>query len=102
MVVEVRDYRQAFLSAADHLWGVHACENDRGVPGGGLVPWDAVGGTLCEAEFDGYVMLETYNSSLGDFAARNGVFQDVCPDGWEFARQGVSFLRKTFCGDRTE
>ena len=23
----------------DLLWGLHACENDRGVPGGGLVPW---------------------------------------------------------------
>lgn len=94
MVVEVRDYEDAFLAAQDHLWGVHACENDRGIPGGGLVPWDQVARALERMHFDGYVMLESYNTSIGDFAARNGVFQDVCPDGWNFARRGIDFLRR--------
>src|SRR5271157_2359646 len=42
MVVEVRDYAQAIQTVGTRLWGIHACENDRGVPGGGLVPWKAV------------------------------------------------------------
>lgn len=93
LVTEVRDYREAILAVRDRLWGIHACENDRGVPGGGLVPWDAVFGALREIAFKGLVMLETYNSSLGDFAQRRGMFHNVCPDGAAFVRTGFAFLR---------
>ena len=64
MVTEVRDYGQAVRESQGRLWGLHACENDRGAPGGGLVPWDALFTALSETDFDGYVMLESYNSSL--------------------------------------
>ena len=36
---------------------------------------------LDEIGFDGYIGLETYNSSLGDFAFQRGMFHNVCPDG---------------------
>jgi D-psicose/D-tagatose/L-ribulose 3-epimerase len=93
MVTEVRDYAAAARAAAPRLWGIHACENDRGVPGGGLVPWDALFGALAGAGLPPYVILEGYNTALGDFAFRRGVFRDLCPDGDAFVRQGVEFLR---------
>ena len=89
MVTEVRDFAAAIRTVGDRLWGLHACENDRGVPGGGLVPWEAVFGALQGISFRGYLVLETYNSSLGDFAYRRGIFQNVCPDGAAFVRQGL-------------
>jgi D-psicose/D-tagatose/L-ribulose 3-epimerase len=52
MVTEVRDYGAAIRVVGDKLWGLHACENDRGVPGG-LVPWAAVLAALGEIGFDG-------------------------------------------------
>lgn len=93
MITEVRDYYAAIRSVGARLWGLHACENDRGVPGGGLVPWDQVFGALRDMGFDGYVMLEAYNSSINDFAYRRGMFHNVCPDGAAFARTGLAFLR---------
>jgi D-psicose/D-tagatose/L-ribulose 3-epimerase len=93
MVTEVRDYGQAILDARSHLWGMHACENDRGVPGGGLVPWDDVFAALRQLDFDGYVILESYNSSISDFAFRRGMYHDVCPDGETFIREGLAFVR---------
>jgi D-psicose/D-tagatose/L-ribulose 3-epimerase len=82
---------------APRLWALHACENDRSVPGGGLVPWDAVFGALASIGFDGVLMLETYNSSIGDtpgaFAHARAMFHDPCPDGAAFVRQGLDFLR---------
>jgi D-psicose/D-tagatose/L-ribulose 3-epimerase len=93
LVTEVRDYAAAIRTAAPRLWGLHACENDRGVPGGGLVPWDAVFSALAEVGFDGYIGMETYNSTIDDFAYSRGMFHDVCPDGEAFVRQGLSFLR---------
>jgi D-psicose/D-tagatose/L-ribulose 3-epimerase len=92
MVNEVRDYAAAIRTLAPRLWGVHACESDRGVPGGGLIPWKALFGALDKVGFAGYMLLESYNTSLGDFACRRGLFRDLCPDGDAFVRDGIRFL----------
>jgi D-psicose/D-tagatose/L-ribulose 3-epimerase len=93
MVTEVRDYGNALRTVASRLWGIHACENDRGAPGGGLVPWSAIFDALGRIGFDGYMVLETYNSSIGDFAYQRGMFHNVCPDGAAFARESFRFLK---------
>ena len=94
LITEVRDFGAAIRTVGDRLWGLHACENDRGVPGGGLAPWDQVFAALRDIAFDGFVLLEAYNSSLSDFAFRRGMFHDVCPDGEAFARQGLAFMHR--------
>ncbi len=94
MITEVRDYGQALRTSRDRLWGMHACENDRGVPGRGLVPWEAIFSTLNEIQFDGYIGFETYNSSIGDFAYQRGMFHNVCPVGNAFTREALAFVRK--------
>ncbi len=93
LVTEVRDFRAAIVTTAGKLWALHACENDRGAPGGGLVPWGRVFAGLIEIGFDGYILLESYNSAQGDFAQRRGMFHNVCPDPAAFVRQGFAFLR---------
>jgi len=93
LVTEVRSYAQAIRDAGNRLWAFHACENDRGAPGGGLLPWDEIFATLQATGFDGYVLLETYNSSIGDFAYRRGMFHNVCPDGETYIRAGLAFVR---------
>ncbi len=92
LVTEVRDYRAAVVATAGKLWGLHACENDRGAPGGGLVPWGEVFAGLAAIGFDGYVLLESYTSVQGDFAQRRGMFHNVCPDPAAFVRQGFDFV----------
>jgi len=93
VVTEVRDYAAAIRKIGPLLFAVHACENDRGVPGGGLIPWETMFTALHEIGFNGYVGLEGYNSSIGDFALERGMFHNVCPDGPAFIRQGIGFLR---------
>ncbi len=99
MITEVRDYRAAIAATAGKLWGLHACENDRGAPGGGLAPWDQVFAGLADIAFSGYILLESYNSAQGDFAQRRGMFHDVCPDPAAFVRQGFGFIRSQLSGD---
>ena len=94
MVTEITDYSEGLRALAGRLWGIHACENNRGVPGRGIVPWDIIFRTLSELCFDGYMMLESYNSSIGDFAFERGMFHDVCPDAEAFVREGMEFLRR--------
>lgn len=92
MITEERDYGAAIRSTLPLLWGLHACENDRGVPGGGLVPWPAVFGALREAPGCVRLMLEGYNTA-GDAGYARGMFRDFCPDAEEFVRRGLQFLR---------
>ena len=98
MVVEVRDYAAAIRQVGARLWGLHACENDRGVPGGGLVPWGEVFGALKAIAFDGYVVMEAYNSSIPGFAWQRGMFHNVCPEASAFLRQGLQFLQEGLAG----
>jgi len=93
LVTEVRDYAAAIRSVKDRIWGLHACENDRGVPGGGLVPWPDVFAAVKASRVE-YVGFEGYNTGLGDFGFRRGIFQNVCPDGDAFVRQAVAFTRR--------
>ncbi len=97
MVTEVRDYAAAIRTLGSRLWSLHACESDRGAPGGGLVPWDAVFAALREIDFGGSLILESYNSSIGNppgsFAHSRAMFHNPCPDGAAFVEQGVAFLK---------
>lgn len=94
VVTEIRDYRTALRTIGSRLLALHACENDRGVPGSGLIPWDEVFSVLHQIGFDGYVSLEGYNSAIDDFAYQRGMFHNVCPDGRTFVEKGISFLRQ--------
>ena len=93
LVTEVRDYAAAIRAVGDQLWGLHACENDRGVPGGGLLPWPEIFAALKTTQAE-YVGFEGYNTGIGDFGWRRGMFQNVCPDGDAFVREAVAFTRK--------
>lgn len=92
LVTEITDYAEGVRAVGDRLWGLHACENNRGIPGGGIVPWGKVFDALHVIGFDGYLGLETYYSGE-DFAWSRGMFHNVCPDPEDFVRQGLAFLK---------
>lgn len=98
LVTEIRDYAAAVRLTAPRLWGLHACENDRGAPGGGLVPWSEIFAALNAVAFAGPLLLESYNSTVGEppgsFAHAHAMFHDPCPDGAAFVRRSLAFLKE--------
>lgn len=94
LVTEIRDFSEAIHLVGNKLMGFHACENDRGCPGGGLIPWETIFEALKTTHFEGYMMLETYNSSIGDFSLRRGMFHNVCPNPKEFIQRGFDFIKE--------
>jgi len=94
VVTEIRDYPAALRTLAPKLFLIHACENDRGAPGSGLLPWQEMFSTLHDIGFEGYIGLEGYNSGIGDFAFERGMFHNLCPDGPAFVQRGIGFLRE--------
>ena len=93
MITEERDYGAAIRRAAARLWCVHACENDRGAPGGGLVPWPAVFAALREVDGPVRLLLEAYRTGPEGFGFSRGIFQDLCADPEAFVKQGIGFLQ---------
>jgi D-psicose/D-tagatose/L-ribulose 3-epimerase len=99
LITEITDYAKGIRAVGDRLWGLHACENNRGVPGTGLVPWTDVFMTLKEIGFDGYLGMESYYSG-NDFAWKRGMFHNVCPDPEAFIRQGLEFMNNAIKSSR--
>jgi D-psicose/D-tagatose/L-ribulose 3-epimerase len=92
MVTEVTDYARAFATAAPRLRAVHACENHRGIPGRGILPWDEIFGEIRRCRQDIVVAFESYHSA-SDFARRRGMFHNVCPDADAFVREAIAFCK---------
>ncbi len=94
MITEERAYGDAIRRTAGRLWGIHACENDRGVPGGGLVPWDDVFKALTETCPNCRILMETYNTGDEGFGIGRGIFRNLCPSPAEFVTAGLGFLKQ--------
>jgi D-psicose/D-tagatose/L-ribulose 3-epimerase len=92
LATEVRDLPAEIRRVGNKLMALHACENDRGVPGGGLMPWKEIFAAVRETPAE-FVEFESYNTSLGDFGFQRGLFQNQCPDGDDFVRKGLKFVR---------
>jgi D-psicose/D-tagatose/L-ribulose 3-epimerase len=75
---------------------VHLSENDRGTPGKGHVPWDAVLGTIKRSGYDQWFVIEAFGRSLPGIAAATKVWRDFFPDPDEVVKFGHDFLRRTW------
>lgn len=98
LTTEVTDLAAAFEEMLPHLWGIHACENNRGVPGTGMLPWNRLIERMAQQQWPGYIGFESYNSVWrdGEFACERGMFHDVCPDAETFIRQAKAFIESQF------
>lgn len=93
MNVEEKDFYRPIASAGERLFHCHACENDRGIPGTGLVHWDRVFQALRDISYQGVVSIESFVSSVPEIAASTCIWRSLAPDGDTLAREGLAFLR---------
>ena len=76
-----------------HLFHVHACENDRGIPGTGHVPWSDFFKTLKQLKYDRWMTIESFVPAIKELAAAAAIWRPLAKDGDDLARQGLKFLR---------
>jgi len=91
--IEEKDVAAALRSVAPHLKHLHACENDRGIPGSGHTDWRGVFSTLRELRYDGWVTIESFGFTLGDLSAAASIWRDLAPSAESIAFEGVKFLK---------
>jgi D-psicose/D-tagatose/L-ribulose 3-epimerase len=91
--IEEKSIGAALRQAGRHLKHLHACENDRGIPGTGHVNWPEFFAGVRDLRYDGWLTIESFGFSLGDVAAAASIWRDLAPNPEAIAFEGVRFLR---------
>jgi D-psicose/D-tagatose/L-ribulose 3-epimerase len=92
MNIEEKSFYDATINAGKDLIHYHLCENDRGIPGTGLVNWDDIFKALAEIEYQGNAALESFVDATDNMDT--WVWRQLAPDGDTLLKEGVAFIRK--------
>lgn len=92
MNIEEKSYYDATKMAGKDLIHYHLCENDRGIPGTGLVNWDEIFRALADINYQHNAALESFVDSTDNM--NTWVWRQLAPNGDTLLRQGVDFIRK--------
>ncbi len=94
MNIEERSVGDAIRAAGKRLKHLHGCENDRGAPGSGHVPWNEVRDALKDVKYDGPVVIESFTSKVKTIARAAAIWRSFAPTQDALAADGLKFLRK--------
>lgn len=96
MIREENDITQAVLNAGAKLGYVHACENQRGIPGTGLVPWKDFFRALRRVGYDGCVTIESFDPNMENIAKLCCIWRKLADSPEQLASEGLAFLKATW------
>ncbi len=91
MNVEEKSFYAATKLAGKDLMHYHLCENDRGIPGTGLVDWDGIFNALGEMHYDGNAALESFVDLTDNMTT--WVWRKLAKDGDTLVKEGVAFIQ---------
>ncbi|MDE0297310.1 MAG: sugar phosphate isomerase/epimerase [Candidatus Poribacteria bacterium] len=94
MNIEEKNLAQAITNAGTLLHHLHACENDRGTPGTGLVDWEEVFNALARVNYDRWLVIESFTPAVKEIAAATAIWRDIAPSAEILATEGLAFLKR--------
>jgi D-psicose/D-tagatose/L-ribulose 3-epimerase len=98
MIREEDNIRTAVLDAGSKIGYVHACENQRGIPGSGLMHWVEFFTALREVGYDGCVTIESFDPEMPSIAKLCCIWRKLADSPEELATEGLRFLRGVHAG----
>jgi D-psicose/D-tagatose/L-ribulose 3-epimerase len=104
MIREEDDIADAVRHVNGHLGYIHACENQRGIPGSGLVPWTQFFAALKEVGYDGCITIESFDPDIESVAKLCCIWRKLADSPEQLATEGLRFLKDTYeqvYGERT-
>jgi D-psicose/D-tagatose/L-ribulose 3-epimerase len=93
MNIEERSIGEAIRAAGARVKHFHSCENDRGAPGSGHVPWTEVRDALKAIGYDGPVVIESFTSKVKTIARAAAIWRSFAASQDQLAEDGLKFLR---------
>ncbi len=94
MNIEEQSLGDAIRAVGDRLVQVHGCENDRGAPGSGHVPWHEVCVALEDIHYDGPIVIESFTNKVKSIARAAAIWRPLASSQDALAQDGLAFLRK--------
>jgi len=94
MMIEENSIIEAITLAGRRLAHFHACENNRGTPGSGLVPWLQVAEGLRHVRYSGDLVIESFTPECKSIAAAAAIWRPLASSPDALARNGLAFLRQ--------
>jgi D-psicose/D-tagatose/L-ribulose 3-epimerase len=91
--IEEKSIGPALERAGRLLRHVHACENDRGIPGTGHVEWEDVFSALDRIGYDRWIVIESFGSRIPEIAKAACIWRDLAPSSEAIAFEGLAFLK---------
>jgi D-psicose/D-tagatose/L-ribulose 3-epimerase len=93
MNIEERSIGEAIRTTGSRLKQVHACENDRGAPGSGHVPWTEVAEACRAIGFEGPFVIESFTAKVKSIARAAAIWRPLAASQDALAEDGLKFLR---------
>jgi D-psicose/D-tagatose/L-ribulose 3-epimerase len=95
MIREETSYTEAVETCGkEYLGYVHVCENNRGIPGTGLVPWKEFFTALNKIAYEGPCVIESFDPSFEELNGQCAIWRKFADTGEELAVQGLANLKK--------
>ena len=94
MNIEERSIGDAIRSAGKRVRQIHTCENDRGAPGSGHVPWQEVAQACRDISFTGPFVIESFTNKVKSIARAAAIWRNFAATQDALAEDGLKFLRK--------
>lgn len=93
MIREETSFKGAVETAGKYLGYVHVCENNRGIPGTGLVPFRELFEALKGIGYDGPVVIESFDPSFEVLNGNCAIWRTFADSGEDLAIQGLANLQ---------
>jgi len=77
-----------------YLGYVHVCENNRGIPGTGLVPWKEFFKALIRIGYDGPLVIESFDPNFKELTRLCAIWRSYADTGEELAVKGLNNLKE--------
>ncbi len=95
MIREELNFTEAVEACGkEYLGYVHVCENNRGIPGSGLVPWKEFFTALRKIRYTGPLTIESFNPDFVELNRLCCIWRKLADTGEELAVQGLKNLKE--------
>jgi D-psicose/D-tagatose/L-ribulose 3-epimerase len=96
MNIEERSIGDAIRAAGPRMKHLHTCENDRGAPGSGHVPWAEVAQACRDIKYQGPMVIESFTNKVKSIARAAAIWRSFASTQDALATDGLRYLRTLF------
>ena len=95
MIREEKSFAGAVKTCGkEYLGYIHVNENDRGIPGTGLVPFKEFFEAVAEIGYEGPLTIESFDPSFTELAGNCAIWRSFADTGEDLAREGLTNLKR--------